>query len=346
MRMDSNKASWLEEKQSASLYAVLAEVEKNHALKNLFSELGKTAEDQAKHWEKLGSPEKTWNYSPDIRTKIVACLIRRMGARHLRGVLAAMKIRGLSALSSSDPEFLFHRMPHTVEEVGARHRKGSTAGNLRAAVFGINDGLISNASLIFGVVGAQVDHHTLMITGIAGGLAGAFSMAAGEFVSVKSQREMIEHQINLERHELETYPNEEAAELALIYQARGMPLDRASELARKNVSNIEEGLAVLTREELGVDPTDLNSPWEAGLFSFVSFVIGSSVPLLPFLLSPLSSRSLYWSLAATGLALFLVGSTISLFTGRRAFWSGLRMVLIGGGAGILTYFIGKLIGGK
>ncbi len=339
--MDHNQHSWLEEKQSAYLYVILSEVEKNPTLKNLFSDLGKAAEDQSAYWQKL-STEK-WQYHPDLRTKIVAFLIRRLGVRHLKGVLAAMKIRGLSALSHHDPALLFHQMPTHLEEVGARHRKGSTAGNLRAAIFGVNDGLISNASLIFGVLGAHVDTRTLIITGIAGGLAGAFSMAAGEYISVRSSREMIEHQISLERHELETYPNEEAAELALIYQARGMPLDRASELARQNVSNIEQGLEVLTREELGVDPRDLSSPWGAGFFSFISFAAGSVVPLLPFLFS--TSQSFFWSLVATGSALFLVGSAISLFTGRRAFWSGLRMVLIGGGAGLLTYTIGKLIGG-
>ncbi len=158
----------------------------------------------------------------------------------------------------------------------------SGGGNLRAAVFGVNDGLISNASLILGVAGANADAATILLTGVAGLVAGAFSMAAGEYVSVRSQREMYEYQIGLERDELAEYPDEEAHELALIYEARGMGSAEALRMATQIIADPERALDTLAREELGLNPEDLGSPWGAALFSFISFALGSAIPLLPF----------------------------------------------------------------
>ena len=219
-------SSWYEEKQSAWLYRVLAEVESRATLSQLFATLAGEADDQAALWAaKLSAggvalPE----FSPTVRARIVAWLARRFGVKPIRQVLAGMKVRGMSAYSGAHPGG--HSMPATVEEVGQSHR-GVGGGNLRAAVFGANDGLISNASLIMGIAGATADSHLILLTGVAGLLAGALSMASGEFVSVRSQRELYEHQMALEQDELDEYPEEEAEELALIYAARGMDLDEA-----------------------------------------------------------------------------------------------------------------------
>ena len=150
-------------------------------------------------------------------------------------------------------------------------------------MFGVNDGLVSNAALIYGVAGAAQEPSIILLTGVAGLLAGAFSMAAGEYVSVRSQREMFEYQIGLERDELETYPDEEAAELALIYAAKGMDPAEARRLADTLMQDPERALDTLAREELGLNPDELGSPWVAAISSFAAFTAGAALPLLPFL---------------------------------------------------------------
>ena len=181
------------------------------------------------------------------------------------------------------------------------------------------------------------------LAALAGLLAGAFSMAAGEWVSVRSQREMYEYQIELERKELDEYPEEEVAELAVIYSARGMAKEDARAMAQRVLSDPVKGLDVLSREELGLNPEDLGSPWGAALFSFLSFSAGAMVPLLPFLLSS-GGVALGISVGTTACALFCVGAMISLYTGRSALRDGLRMLLIGAAAGGVTYGIGNLLG--
>jgi VIT1/CCC1 family predicted Fe2+/Mn2+ transporter len=234
-------------------------------------------------------------------------------------------------------------MPTSLTEVGARHRS-AVGGNLRAAVFGVNDGLVSNASLVIGVAGAGAAPEYVLMSGAAGLLAGALSMAAGEYVSVRSQREMFEYQIALEREEVAEYPEEEAEELALIYQARGVGIEQAREVSRALFANPEQALDVLAREELGLNPDDLGSPWLAASFSFVSFAAGAAVPLVPFaieasVLSPLALTS-----AITAAALFGVGLALSLFTGKDALRGALRMVLIGGAAGLVSFLVGRALG--
>ena len=182
----------------------------------------------------------------------------------------------------------------------------------------------------------------IVLTGVAGLLAGAFSMAAGEYVSVRAQREMFEYQIGLERDELEKYPQEEAAELALIYAAKGMPQEDAERVASALMKDPERALDTLAREELGLNPDELGSPWTAAISSFAAFTTGAALPLLPFLFG--LNAALPVSIALTALGLFGVGASMSLFTGRHALLSGARMLAIGGAAGLATYFIGTWLG--
>jgi VIT1/CCC1 family predicted Fe2+/Mn2+ transporter len=257
-------------------------------------------------------------------------------------MLAAMKIRGLSAYDAPASNGT-HAMPVNVGDIGRRH-KGFGGGNLRAAVFGVSDGLVSNTSLLMGVAGAAANNQVLITTGVAGLLAGALSMAAGEYTSVRSQREMFEYQIGLEKDELDEYPDEEAEELALIYEARGMPLERAREVSKDLMRNPKHALDVLAREELGLNPDDLGSPWGAAIFSFIAFAAGALIPLLPFVMGSVGTKALVVSAACAGVALMAVGGTLSLFSGRSASYGALRMLLIGGGAGAVTYLIGSLFG--
>jgi VIT1/CCC1 family predicted Fe2+/Mn2+ transporter len=194
-----------------------------------------------------------------------------------------------------------------------------------------------------GIAGATADNKWILLSGAAGLIAGAFSMAAGEYVSVRSQREMFEYQIGLEQEELDHYPEEEAEELALIYQARGLPRDDAVRLAAQLTADPARALDTLAREELGLNPDDLGSPWGAALFSFSAFACGAAVPLMPFLFAG-GARSMMIAIAMTVVALFAVGATLSLFTGRNAWWSGARMLGIGVAAGAVTYLIGKGLG--
>lgn len=336
--------NWTEEMQSAYLYRVLVEVETDPVKGTLFKRLGEAAGAQAGIWaEQLtrhgGAPPH--EFHPSLRTRVVAGLIRTLGPRAIRPVLAAIKIRGLSVYAGA-PGAVGHIMPTSVQDFGHRHKGAGSGGNLRAAVFGVNDGLVSNTSLILGVAGAISDPKLILLSGVAGLLAGALSMAAGEYISMRSQREMYEYQIGLEREELEQYPDEEAEELALIYHARGADMEQARSFAQNIIRNPEHALASLAREELGLNPDDLGSAWGAAFYSFFSFGIGAVIPLLPFLLHLSAAVSVSAGLAAV--SLFAVGATLSLFTGRQALWGGLRMVLIGGGAGVVAYSIGALLG--
>jgi len=262
----------------------------------------------------------------------------------MKGILAAMKVRGMSVYSSSAHAHANgHPMPRSVEDIGQRHRGGIAGGNLRAAVFGASDGLVSNVCLILGVAGAAGGGRTVLVSGVAGLLAGAFSMAAGEYVSVRSQREMFEHQISAERDELAKYPHEEAAELSLIYQARGLGKDDADRMSTRIVANPGYALDTLAREELGLDPGALGSPVGAAVFSFGAFAAGAFVPLAPFVFAG-GGAALTAAIALTAVALFGVGCATSLFSGRGTVSGGLRSLLIGAAAGAVTYGIGRLLG--
>jgi vacuolar iron transporter family protein len=337
--------SWFHERESAWLYREVARAEPDPRKSELFLRLAAAAEDQAVRWEQ--TPEGRARgpgriFRPSLRARIVARLVRRFGPRSLRGVLAAMKLRGLSIYSASQAP-AGHAMPTSAHEVGARHRS-AVGGNLRATVFGVNDGLVSNASLVMGIAGAGAGSPYVLMTGIAGLLAGALSMAAGEYVSVRSQREMYEYQIALEREEVAEYPDEEAEELALIYHARGVGLEQAREMSQALLARPEQALDVLAREELGLNPDDLGSPWHAAAFSFLAFGGGAALPLIPFIAGATGMRAVIFAAAIALVALFTVGLTLSLFTGRAAVRGGLRMVLIGGGAGVVSFFVGRAVG--
>ena len=328
---------WRTEKESAWLYSTVAASEPDAVRREAFVKLGRAAEEQAAILARdLGAEPQ---FSPSLRARFIASIVRRIGPRRSRALLAAIKVRGLSMY---DGPATGHDMPTSVEGIGARHRRGS-GGTLRAAVFGVNDGLVSNTSLVLGVAGAGTGDSGVLLAGVAGLLAGAFSMAAGEYVSMRSQRELFEYQIAQERDELERYPAEEAEELALIYEARGVPLEQARAMTHLLVTDHDKALATLAREELGLDPDDLGSPWGAALSSFVSFAGGAVLPVAPFVLG-LGTLALPVAVGLAAVGLAVVGAALSLFSGRSAWRGGARMLLIGAIAGGATWGIGQLLG--
>jgi VIT1/CCC1 family predicted Fe2+/Mn2+ transporter len=334
--MEDALERWRSEKTAAYLSSAVADAESDPAKANLFREMAESAEQQAGILAK--ELERVPVFEPPLRSRLTASLIGIFGPRAMRHVLSASKVRGISVYSGKlQPEG--HPWPTSVEEVGARHR-ALGGGTLRAGVFGVNDGLVSNTCLVMGVAGAAVDPGIILLTGVAGLLAGAFSMAAGEFISMLSQKEMFEHQISQERDELERYPAEEAEELALIYAARGIPLEQARDITNKLIKNPDQALDTLAREELGLNPDDLGSPIGAAISSFIAFCIGASLPLIPFLFG--LSQGVLIAACLSGAALFVVGAVLSLFSGKSALLGGARMLLIGSAAAAATYFIGSL----
>ncbi len=325
--------NWKEEKRSAYLYRGIAAFEKNPVHKTLFLNLAEMADRQATLWEKQSTVSFSKNYSPDMRARVIVMTVRLLGARISRSILAAAKIRGMSIYQHSMTE---QRHPDHSEH---SHRSHASTNTLRAAIFGMHDGLLSNTSLVLGMSGAAVGLHTVFLAGVTGLLAGAFSMAAGEYISVRSQRDMLEYQLKLEKEELDLYPEEEAAELALIYEARGIPAADAKKQADALVQDPHHALQTLAREELGINMHDMVSPISAALSSFFSFALGAFIPLLPWLTE---RPSLTLSLVFTGLSLFCVGAAVSLFSERNALWGGLRILLIGSLAGTATYIIGSI----
>ncbi|MFN8525224.1 MAG: VIT1/CCC1 transporter family protein [Chloroflexota bacterium] len=362
------------ERDAIGLYQGLVRAEKVPARAAIWQQLVETEERHAERWaEKLraaGEPvNDTW--TPSWRSRALGMLARVVGtsavapivtalergdaamyAEHadaqdlledeqrLERVVAAMGRGGAPTIRDGEPE-------SAAEDIAGRerwHRIGGNSSNaLRAAVFGVNDGLVSNLSLVMGVAGADPGNNFILLAGVAGLMAGAFSMAAGEYVSIRSQVEMFERQIDLERDELEENPEEEAQELSLIYQAKGVPKADADRLSAAIMKDKDAALDTLAREELGLDPTELGSPWSAAISSFAAFAIGAIVPVLPYALLT-GSLAFGVSVLLSALALFGVGAAVSLITGRTVLYSGARMVFIGALAAAVTYGVGHLIG--
>src|SRR5215813_302519 len=223
----------------------------------------------------------------------------------------------------------------------SHHHADVSGGWLRPAVFGAMDGLVTNIALISGVGGGGASRHAIVLTGIAGLVAGAISMGLGEYTSVRTQNDQVASEVAKERWELERHPEAEAEELAQRWIQRGLPPDLARQVAKAVAENPEEALRVHAQEELGVNPHDVPSPWLAAISSFLCFSIGAVIPLLPYLLG---FNNLWPALIVGGLGLFLAGALTARFTNKRWWRSGLRQLILGAAAAAATYGIGHLIG--
>lgn len=249
------------------------------------------------------------------------------------------------SLKGDKPEKFPHRA--VTPNAGEPWHKLDKSGSIRAAVFGVSDGLVSNTALVMGFAGASlagaIDNSVVLFAGLAGLLAGAFSMAAGEYVSMASQRDLFKREIDLERQELIEKPEEERLELELIYRAKGLPRDQAKAIADQIMSDPETALDTLAREELGLDPDELGSAWKAATFSFIAFAIGASVVVIPYaLFSGVVAFTLAIVLALVGM--LVVGGVVGYQSGRGVVFSAARQVMWGVGAAAVTYLVGSLIG--
>ena len=355
------------EVDGAALYRALADAEADPRLKQVYGRLAAVEEAHAEFWRKqldrIGA--RAGRLGLGWRTRALAWLARRFGpqfvlptinrleqrdsgqydaqAEAVAGGLPAAErshARVVQAIESSTPGGL---QGSALARLEGRHR--AMGGNaLRAAVLGANDGLVSNLSLVMGVAGAAVAERTILLTGLAGLLAGACSMAMGEWLSVNSSREFYQKQIDIEKSELEHAPEEEVEEIVLIYEAKGLPRPQAEALAQQMMANKDPALDTLVREELGIDPDSLGgSAWTAAASSFLLFSVGAVFPVAPFLL--LGGRAaVIASLLASGVALAAIGAGTSLFTGRSVAFSAFRQLLIGYLAAAITYGIGMLAG--
>lgn len=353
---------------SAALYRALAEAEANPQLAGIYKKLASVEEEHAAFWmrqlERLGHSAPS--LTPSLRSRVLAWMARRFGpgmvlptintleqidsgqydkqSEAVAGGLPGVErshARIIHALAGQKPGAL---EGGTLARLEGRHR-GLGGNALRAAVLGANDGLVSNLSLVMGVAGAAMSSHTILLTGLAGMAAGACSMAMGEWLSVATARESFERQIAAEAEELAEVPEEEQEELALIYQAKGIPEDTARTLAAQLIANKDSALDTLAREELGIDPAELGgSPWAAASTSFGLFIAGAIFPVLPYFFGMSGWNAVIASLVVSGAALFSSGAATSLFTGGSGLRLGLRQLVFGYGAAAITFGIGKLIG--
>lgn len=371
--------NWQDEVDSAATYRAMADGEDDARLAGLYRRLAETEERHAAFWEEQlrGAGMRVPDRRPGWRARVLAWTARRFGARHVLPTVAAAEHAdqrmydrqpetdgtGLQVDERSHARLLSTLAAPTgtgmpggsglpgpgglpggvIARLEGRHR--AVGGNtLRAAVLGANDGLVSNLSLVSGVAGAGLAQGSIVVAGLAGLLAGAGSMAMGEWVSVQSAKEQSERQLQIEGDELDTVPDEEAEELRLIYQAKGLPPDQARAVVERLMADRDTALSALATEELGLDPDDLGgSPWTAAGASFLLFAVGALVPLVPFLVLA-GTAAVVASVAASALGLLALGAAITLFTGRSAWRSGLRQVAIGLGAAGLTYGVGALVG--
>ena len=356
--------NWRAEMDATTLYRSLARHERDPDRSSLLLDMAKTEERHAaimaSRLQEMGVPLP--KHGLGLRTRLLVSLARVFGATAVLPVIESMEAKGVSDYRQPEQDPAVQALagderghfralgsmtrggaaPAQIAEHETWHRSGA-GGTLRASIFGASDGLLSNLSLLMGFAGAQADSKFVVLAGVAGLLAGSSSMAAGEYVSMRAQREMLERQIKLEETELLLSPDEERAELVLIYRAKGVPQDEAEQLADRIFANHQTALDTLVREELGLDPSELGSPWGAATGSFFAFALGAIVPVIPYFFG-----AGWWQLAASALlsatALFAVGVGVSLFTGRNSLYSGARQLAIGAVVAAITYGIGTAIG--
>jgi VIT1/CCC1 family predicted Fe2+/Mn2+ transporter len=359
------RANRQDEIDSAAQYRAMAAAEPDAGVAKIYRELAEVEDKHVGFWEsKLrergvdpGPRRASW------RARVLAFTARRLGPRMILPTVAAREAVGrndyamqsetahtqMPAQERSHARVLKAMLTRPEGVVGSelarvegRHR--NVGGNaLRAAVLGANDGLCSNLALVMGIAGAQTSSHAILVTGLAGLVAGACSMALGEWVSVTSSRELAERELRVERDELLAAPEEEREELQLIYEAKGVPKDEAKQLSARLLDDRGAALDVLAREELGIDPADLGgSARVAAITSFLLFAFGAVFPVIPYMVAS-GTPALIASVAISAVALFGIGAAITVFTGRPVWIAGSRQTVLGLAAAGITFALGSLL---
>ncbi len=346
------------ERNASLLYRALAQTVSGDK-RDAFLELADIEDKHAAHWI-----EKLTEYGVDIPAAPTsldtddAALVARAKAMGLDAVLDDLEeAEGADAGMYDDEPEALTSMPSDEREHAKRFRgmrstknnaepwhRTDRSGAVRAAVFGVSDGLVSNTALVMGFAGANPGSQTILFAGLAGLLAGAFSMAAGEYVSVASQRDLYQREIHKEAEELATNPEEEQKELELIYRAKGLDRDTAARTAAQIMRDPKVALETLAREELGLNPDELGSPTKAAVSSFVAFALGAIVVVLPYLFGVSGSAAVLVAITLAGTAMLLVGGIVGYLSGRGVIFSAMRQIGWGAGAAAVTYLVGMVIG--
>ena len=346
------------------LYRKLAENESDEAIANVFRQMGEIEQSHAEAFAQRENISIENLIRPSWRAKTLNFIGKAFGYDYVLGALmdtekslsnAIIRTKEknkqeVTGTETNHVKILWSILENEDRINGAQlarfeNRHRSVGGNaIRAAVLGGNDGLVSNFSLVMGVAGATTQQQGVLLAGIAGLLAGALSMALGEWISVKSSQELYENQMAIELDELETNPEGEERELALIYMAKGIPEAQARAMSADIMKDKNHAHQVLVKEELGINPEELQgSAIEAALYSFFLFTIGAIIPLAPFFFAD-GWKALILSVSFSALGLFAIGAAITLFTGKSVWFSGLRQVVFGLAAAAITFGIGKMIG--
>ena len=357
------------EQDAIALYEALASIERDPRRASAFRTIAGNERRHADVW--AGKLRELGATAPDpprprLRVRVIIAIARLFGTHAVRDMVQALEGSEedaytaqagpeVDAIAADEREHaaIWQRLGRDRDggaDVGRdiarseRWHRAGRSGTLRAVIFGVSDGLVSNLALVMGVAGASDGAgNFVLLAGVAGLLAGAFSMAAGEYISMQSQRELFERQIELERAELEAMPEEEEAELASVYRAKGFTEAEAATIAHRMFSDPQHALDTLVREELGLDPDELGSPWGAAFGSFVAFAIGALIPVVPYLFTG-AATAFVVAIGVSLAALFAVGAGVSLLTGRSTLFSGARQVAIGAAAAAVTYVVGSVIG--
>ncbi len=346
------------------LYQKLAEHEADATIANVFRQMSDIEKGHAEAFGKKANIRVENLMQPSWRARTINMIGRIFGYDYVLGVLmdteksissavvgTKKKLnKKISGTETNHVKILQSILETDTKTAGnylskfeKRHR--SVGGNaIRAAVLGGNDGLVSNFSLVMGIAGATEGQEGVLLAGLAGLLAGALSMALGEWISVKSSQELYENQMQIELEELETNPKGEMKELALIYMTKGIDEKKAYEMASVIMTDKSHAHEILVKEELGINAEEIRgSAVEAAVYSFILFSVGAVIPVLPFMFTS-GTQAIVISVSLSAAGLFLIGAAITLFTGRNVWFSGFRQVMFGLGAAAVTLGIGKLIG--
>lgn len=346
------------EREASALYRGLARLSRG-SRRDAFLELATIEDRHADFWANEirrlgGEPPAADEFVPGARTRSLLDLARQYSPDLVLPVIEQDEREGFDTYADDPdaPESMLLEESQHAEVLGEMMRepgvdeawhRSDKSGTLRAGIFGVNDGLVSNTALVMGFAGAAADRGTVLLAGLAGLLAGAFSMGAGEYISMANQREAFEREIALEAEEIQLMPEEELRELELIYQAKGLTPEDASRIAAQVMSDKDVSLDTMVREELGLDPDDLGSPWGAAGSSFVAFSLGAVLVVLPYLVTG-GTTALLGAIGIALLALVAVGAGMARLNGRPVGAAVLRQVAVGSLAAAATYGLGSLLG--
>jgi VIT1/CCC1 family predicted Fe2+/Mn2+ transporter len=362
----SIRQNWQREIEGAYLYKKLAGLARSPEVGRALAEMGVDEEGHAARWAELirASDQDAPAPRPDLRIHLIEMVARLLGAEAVLGVMISDEVSDIGAyadqarrlgIDDTYRQVLKDETSHARALAALRdksskpsepwHRSAQAGGWLREVVYGFNDGLTANFGLVMGVIGAAVNNPLVLLAGFAGLMADALSMASSGYLAAKSEQEVRQHHLALERSEVRLMPQEEHEELVTFYTRKGLTRQEAINVADRLMQNPDVALTQLARDELGIDPETPVNPLEEGIITGIATGLGAVIPILPFLF--VSGVTAIWiAVLISMIAHFMVGASRAIFTGRPAFRSGFEMFVVGMGVALVTYLLGLLFGVK